>query len=359
MSNYDADSIKLYEGVEHVRMRPGMYIGGTDKRALHRLIELIVDNAVDMALAGYGSHIEIVLQENQTIKIVDYSGGLRLDFIPDGSKTFAEKEMTSVSAGSALDPERPSFWNVGLHSVGVGVANGLSEWFKLDIRRDAFEWRQSYKCGKPTAPFSIRRALDTDEIYGNTFTFRPDFTIMDQNEFDFDFIADQLQIYAYATQGMLYTLRDERGFPFQEQEFCARDGILDYLHIKRGEAKPLHDPIFLTDEYLLSTYSDNLVQIELALQFTDRRYPCIESFINAKHNLGDGTHITGLMNALNAYIDGQHLPKHVTNGMIAIINIRHPDLRFETNSMLRLINTDLLEPMQALTSKALHQIDLS
>lgn len=361
MSLYNANSIRLYHAFEHIRFRPGMYIGGVDQAALHCLIDHILDCFVGMALEGSCNEIEIILQEHQTVSIHDDSGGLPLDFALEDLR-YAELAILPNGYQRSYPHYELKYCVCGLgHGHHMGVVNALSEWMTLDIKRDGFLWRQHYKYGVPTAAFQIIRDLDVHETWGNIITFRPDFSILQSNDFDFDTIATRCQEVAYTVPNLQITLQDERFFPIREERFWEPTGIHALLNQLRGNANPLHPPIYINREHHVANTRGKpyTIQLEVLFQYIKSPNVQIQSFINTLSTPLGGTHVDGLKDAFIQHFRDVVKLENMIRGLIAIVNVCHPDPCFESFSIGRLKNEDIQAAMMTVITKVLEDEQLN
>src|SRR5579875_3514077 len=239
--NYDSSSIKVLEGLEAVRLRPAMYIGSTGEMGLHHLVYEVVDNSVDEALAGYCTEIGITIHIDNSITIVDNGRGIPVDIHADEGVSAAQVVLTKLHAGGKFDSNTYKV-SGGLHGVGVSCVNALAETLHLEIWRDKSTWEQDYERGAPKAP--LARTGKSNKT-GTKITFRPDATIMDATEFNFDTLAGRLRQLAFLNRGLKITLTDERGDDFRSEEFYYSGGIAEFIkHLNRGKSvlhdKPIH-----------------------------------------------------------------------------------------------------------------------
>src|SRR5499425_1886185 len=306
-SNYGADNIKVLEGLEAVRKRPGMYIGDTAERGLHHLVYEVVDNSIDEALAGYADKIDVTIHIDNSVTVVDNGRGIPVDVMEvDGEKVpAAQVVMTKLHAGGKFDS---SSYKVsgGLHGVGVSCVNALSHELELEIWRDGFTWEQTYSKGEPTS--KLRKAGAAKVKTGTKVHFLPDKGIFTTTEYNFDTLAQRLRELAFLNKGLLITLTDERttdaktGEP-KTAEFKYNGGIAEFIkHLNRGKSI-LHDkPIYMEAE------KDGVV-MEIGLQYNDAYSETVFSFANNINTVDGGTHLSGFRTALTRTINsaGQQL----------------------------------------------------
>src|SRR6202140_1358615 len=240
--DYTADSIKVLGGMEAVRKRPAMYIGSTGEIGLHHLVYEVVDNAVDEALAGYCTEINVTIREDDSLSVVDNGRGIPVDMHAEEGMSAAEVVMTKLHAGGKFDSNTYKV-SGGLHGVGVSVVNALSEVLQLEIWRDGFTWEQEYARGVPKSP--LAKTGKSGRKTGTKVTFKPDSSIMDASKFNFDTLAQRLRELAFLNKGLKITLTDEREIPARVTEFHFSGGIAEFIrHLNKGKSvlhdKPIH-----------------------------------------------------------------------------------------------------------------------
>lgn len=340
---YDESSIKPLDGIEHIRRHPQMYIGGTDKKALHHLIAEVMDLGIDEAFAGNCSQIDIMICPGEEIRITDNSEGLLVSMYShrDPPVSALELQMTTIGCGVSY-PTR--YWvQGGLHGVGLSAVNALCADMVAQVRRDGFLWQQRYQVGKAVSPLEQVRPLENDEPTGNTFIFTPDFTIMERNSFDFDLIAARCRDVAHTIAGLRLTVRDERVSPAREQVFHAPEGIRARLVEMQAQSSTTSDAFYRVVK--VETWADqrypNLFQVEIVFQYSDTKHTHIESFVNTIAMMG-GTHIDGFRRGLRA-----NLPKHdvpdeaIEQGLTAVINVFRNRPAFESQTRIVLLNPEI------------------
>jgi DNA gyrase subunit B len=360
--DYNADSIKVLSGMEHVRKRPAMYIGSTGEVGLHHLVYEVVDNSVDEALAGFATKIEVTIHIDNSITVIDDGRGIPVDDMEiDGEKiSAAEVVMTKLNAGGKFDS---STYKVsgGLHGVGVSVVNALSEELELEIWRDGSTWEQTYSKGEPTSKL---RKTGANKNRGTKVHFLPDRSIFTATEYNYDTLAQRLRELAFLNKGLLITLTDERttdsktGEP-KRAEFKYNGGIAEFIkHLNRGK-QVLHDkPIYMEAER-------NGVVMEIGLQYNDAYSESIFSFANNINTVDGGTHLSGFRMALTRTINyaGQQMGlfkdvkenltgDDVREGLVAVISVKLPQPQFEGQTKGKL-NSDIAGIVQAFVNERL------
>lgn len=346
---YDASSIQVLEGLEAVRLRPAMYIGSTGPEGLHHLVYEVVDNSVDEAMAGYCTEISVVIHMDNSVTVVDNGRGIPVDVHPQEGVSAAEVVMTRLHAGGKFDT---NVYKVsgGLHGVGVSVVNALSEHLELEIWRDGYTWEQEYERGRPKAP--LQRKGKAGRKTGTKITFKPDPTIFDTTEFNFDTLAQRLRQLAFLNKGLRITLTDERTDPPKVHEFHYTGGIAEFIrHLNRGKTVLHEKPIHFEGTRELP--GGGTLHIDVALQYNDGYTENVFSFANNIHTVDGGTHLTGFRSALtrtlNAYGQQAGLFKDfkeglsgedVREGLTAVISVKLPQPQFEGQTKSKL-NSDI------------------
>ena len=339
---YDAQQIQVLEGLEPVRKRPGMYIGGTGVEGLHHLIKEIADNSIDEAIAGYAKNITVTLQEDGGVTVEDDGRGIPVDKVKKTGLSALETVMTVLHAGGKFGGGGYKV-SGGLHGVGVSVVNALSTKVTAEVRRDGKLYRQEYERGVPLAPIKV---VGTSTDTGTTITFYPDKTIFEIVEFEYEWVIGYLRHQAYLTKGIKNSIIDER--TNKKYSFYFEGGIQSYVrHLNIGK-EIIGDDSFYVDKQI----EDSVV--EMALQYTDSYTETIKAFANNVYNPDGGTHITGFRSALtrviNDYARKSGLLKEkeenltgedVREGLTAIILVKLPDPQFEGQTKNKLGNPEV------------------
>ena len=342
---YDESSIQVLEGLEAVRKRPGMYIGSTGERGLHHLVYEIVDNAIDEALAGYCTHIEVDILEGDIIRVTDNGRGIPVGMHPKMGIPTVEVVYTILHAGGKFGDGGYKVAG-GLHGVGASVVNALSEYLEVVVRNGEHIYRQRYERGKTATKLDI--IGDTTET-GTIVTFKPDPTLFtDTTVYDYDILAKRLQEQAFLNAGIKITLSDLRGEAEKSETFHYEGGIKSYCeYILSGKKKdPIHE-----DVIYMATSNDK-GSAEIALQFNTGYDTNIISFANTMHTIDGGTHEnafkTALTRVVNAYArkfkmlkdnDSNLRGEDVQEGMIAVVSVKLEDAQFESQTKAKLGNT--------------------
>jgi len=346
---YDSSSIKVLEGLEAVRLRPAMYIGSTTENGLHHLVYEVVDNSVDEALAGFCDKIEVTIHLDNSLTVVDNGRGIPTDIKEEFGISAAEVVMTKLHAGGKFDSKSYKV-SGGLHGVGVSCVNALSESLHLEIWNKTFTWEQDYKKGVPQGP--LTQTGKAGKKTGTKITFKPDGTIMDATDFNFDTLSTRLRELAFLNKGLTITLTDERAEPAKQHEFHYSGGIAEFIrHLNKGKAV-LHDkPIYIEGERELP--NGGLLSMEVALQYNDGYSESIFSFANNINTVDGGSHLSGFRSALtrtiNAYGQQAGLFKDVKEnltgddvreGLTAVVSVKLPQPQFEGQTKGKL-NSDI------------------
>ena len=354
---YDASSIQILEGLEAVRRRPGMYVGGTDVHALHHLVYEVVDNSIDEALAGSCDRIKITLHEGGAVSVWDNGRGIPVGEHPEKHVSALQVVLTTLHAGGKFGG---SGYKVsgGLHGVGVSAVNALSEWMEVEVRQPDGLYFQRYHRGIPEEP--VKRVNKTKyKETGTTVTFRFDPTIFKDVDYNFDTLAQRFREMAFVTRGVTIELVDERQKPFPHRmTFYFEGGILSFVHYLNRNLEPLHPPVYVEKE-LEGTY------VEVALQYTDSFRETTLTFANTINTVVGGTHLTGFRSALTRTIndglrkagllkdsDPNLTGDDVREGLTAIISVKIPDPQFESQTKVKLMNPEVKALVETAVAEA-------
>src|SRR3954454_978585 len=262
---YDSSSIKVLEGLEAVRLRPAMYIGSTGEMGLHHLVYEVVDNSVDEALAGYATHVEVIIHDDNSVTVEDDGRGIPVGIHAEEGVSAAQVVMTKLHAGGKFDSNSYKV-SGGLHGVGVSCVNALSERLELEIWREGYTWQQEYACGKPKAP--LAKAGKAGKRTGTRVTFKPDLTIMEASIFNYDTLAQRLRELAFLNKGLKIVLTDERVDPEKVSLFEYQGGISEFIkHLNRGKSVLHEKPIHFEVERDMG--EKGMIGMEVALQYND------------------------------------------------------------------------------------------
>ena len=344
-SGYDAGSIQVLEGLEAVRKRPGMYIGSTGPRGLHHLVYEIVDNSVDEALAGHCDDINVFITKKGWIKVIDNGRGIPVDMHPVEKKPAVEVVLTVLHAGGKFGGGGYAV-SGGLHGVGASVVNALSTDLKVQVARDGFLWNQEYKIGVPQAPLVKGKKAD---YTGTTIEFKPDGSIFETVEFEYETLRARFQQMAFLNKGLGITLTDERNDKTDSYKYTR--GLVDYVEFLNASKKIeiVHDEIISLE----AETSKKDMSIEVAMQWTNAYTESVHTYANTINTHEGGTHEEGFRTAitslLNKYARSNNLLKEkdenlsgddVREGLTAVISIKLSEPQFEGQTKTKLGNTE-------------------
>ncbi len=352
---YGASSIQVLEGLEPVRKRPGMYIGGTGLVGLHHLIWEVVDNCVDEAMAGYATKCTVRILPDNIIEVSDDGRGIPTDIHPKTKKSTLETVLTVLHAGGKFGGDDSGYKvSGGLHGVGVSVVNALSEYTKAEVKRDGKVWMQEYKKGKPQGKVKAVGKVKKN-ITGTTITFKPDTTIFPDTTFNFDTVVKHLRNQAYLTKGIRLDIEDVREVTGKKDAYKARrhsfyfdSGIISFVKfINRGKDVRNKVPVYIEQKH-------DDIYVEISLQYTDSFKERLHAFANNILNPEGGTHVAGFRNALtrtlNSYARKNKILKEkdknltaedAREGLTAIINVKLPNPQFEGQTKEKLGNPEV------------------
>ena len=343
---YDGSQIQVLEGLEAVRKRPGMYIGSTGPQGLHHLVYEIVDNAIDEALAGFCTHIEVELLPDNVVRVRDNGRGIPVDIQPKLGIPAVTVVFTVLHAGGKFGGGGYKV-SGGLHGVGASVVNALSTWLEVEVRRDGRCWKQRFEYGKATG--DLYDAGPADES-GTTVTFAADPAIFETTLYDYETLLTRLREQAFLNAGVRITFTDRRGEEPVSESMCYEGGIksfVDYIHKRRG-VEVLHD------EIIYISGEQNGQMAEVAMQYNDTYNELVLSFANNIHTPEGGTHEAGfkaaLTRALNDYARKNAILKDsdrnltgddVREGLTVVISVKLTDAQFEGQTKAKLGNTEI------------------
>jgi DNA gyrase subunit B len=351
-AEYNADNIKVLEGLEAVRKRPGMYIGDTSERGLHHLVYEVVDNSIDEALAGHCDQIEVTIHIDNSVTVVDNGRGIPVDLHPTEKVSAAEVVLTKLHAGGKFDKASYKV-SGGLHGVGISVVNALSEDLDVEIKRDGKVYQQSYKRGAPQAPL---KEVGKSKERGTQVTFKPDSEIFETTDFSFDILSQRLRELAFLNRGLKITIDDER--TQKKHEFFYKGGLLSFVeHLNRAKAAIHPKVVHFEGE-------KDGVGCEIAMQWNDSYSENVFSFANNINTIEGGTHLIGFRSALtrtiNSYaVSSGQLKKDEENlqgddireGLTAVISVKVPEPQFEGQTKTKLGNSEVKGIVEALINE--------
>lgn len=365
--HYDASDLRVLEGLEAVRIRPGMYIGSTGPRGLHHLVYEIVDNSVDEALAGYASHIEVTILPDNAIRVVDDGRGIPVDEVPGEGVSGVETVMTKLHAGGKFGGGGYAV-SGGLHGVGISVVNALSTRVEIEVRRQGFHWTQTYVDQHPTAPLAKGKPMEDGESTGTSVTFWPDGTIFETTTYDFETLRSRFQQMAFLNKGLKISLTDLRK-PDEAGDEVAGDGestdenkhqsvsyqyehgikdYVDYL-VKSRKAVPVEPDVidFEAEDLEIG------ISAEIAMQWTVAYSEAVHTFANTISTTEGGTHEEGFRAALTSLVNRYAREKNIlkekdTNlsgddvreGLTAVVSVKLTTPQFEGQTKTKLGNSE-------------------
>ena len=365
--HYDASDLKVLEGLEAVRIRPGMYIGSTGPRGLHHLVYEIVDNSVDEALAGYASHIEVTILPDNGIRVVDDGRGIPVDIVPGEGVSGVETVMTKLHAGGKFGGGGYAV-SGGLHGVGISVVNALSTRVDIEVRRQGFHWTQTYKDQHPTAPLAQRQPMADDESTGTSVTFWADPAIFETTTYDFETLRSRFQQMAFLNKGLKITLTDLRQLDEAGDEVAGDgdnaaeelhqtvtyqyvNGIKDYVDylVKSRKAVPVEDEVINFDAEDLKLG----ISAEIAMEWTTAYSESVHTFANTISTTEGGTHEEGFRAALTSLVNRYAREKNilkdkdenlsgddVREGLTAVVSVKLTNPQFEGQTKTKLGNSE-------------------
>src|SRR5216110_3171532 len=345
---YDAAQIDKLEGLEAVRKRPGMFIGDPDERGLHHLVFEVLDNSIDEHLAGFCTKIEVTVHVDGSLSVRDNGRGIPVDIHPKWKMPAIELVLTNLHAGGKFGQGAYKY-SGGLHGVGAKCTNALSDWFKVEVTRDGKVYHMAFERGKTTDKLSVIGEIKNKKTTGTLITFLPDPTIFTITiEFKFERLAARLRELAFLNPGLEITLTDERVDPPKKERFYYKHGIEEFVR-QLGENKQVLHP----KPIVIARQRDE-VFVDVVLQYNDSYNDQILPFANSIANSDGGTHLTGfrtaLTRAINQYAKQNGLTKDkdpaisgddVREGLICVLSIKLPNPRFESQTKVKLVNTEI------------------
>jgi len=351
---YDASSIQVLEGLEAVRRRPGMYVGGTDIKALHHLVYEVVDNSIDEALAGACTQIEVIIHPDQSVTVEDNGRGIPVDIHPQVKKSALEVVMTTLHAGGKFGGGGYKV-SGGLHGVGVSAVNALSEWCEVEVKRNGQRYFQRYERGYPVTPVQVIGKVKEGET-GTKTTFKFDPEIFKDVEYRFETLAQRFREMAFVTRGVKIHFLDRRSG--REVTFYFEGGITSFVRFLNRNRQVLHPVVYVEKQV-------EGIGIEAAIQYTDAYTESIYSFANTINTVDGGTHLTGLRTAITRVIndyarkngllkesDPNFTGDDTREGLTAIVSIKHPDPQFESQTKVKLMNAEVQTYVQQVVGEA-------
>lgn len=357
MDNYSEKDIEVLEGLDAVRRRPGMYIGGTGIKALHHMFYEILDNAVDEAISGYCNEIRVTINKDGSVTVADNGRGIPVGKHPKLKKSTLEVILTTLHSGSKFGGNKYSY-SGGLHGVGLSVVNALSEKLTVQVHREGQIWELNLEKGKP---IDTTTPIGTTDKTGTIVTFKPDDTIFESVVFNSETMMDRIKEIAFLNQGLTIYFSDKREEPHIEEVFSYNGGITEYVAEINKTKTPLHkEVIFFRNE------RDNVV-VECAMQYTDDFTESIYSFVNNVKTVDGGTHELGFKYGLSRVVneiarvknilkdkDSNISGDDIREGLTAVINIKMKEPQFEGQTKGKLTNTEVRSIVDSITFESLY-----
>ena len=352
-SSYAATNIQILDGIEHVRMRPAMYIGDIHSRGLHHLIYEIVDNSIDETLGGFNDYIFVSLNTDGSVTVIDHGRGIPVDMHPEKKKSALELVMTVIGAGGKFDKGAYKV-SGGLHGVGASVVNALSEWCEVEVYRNGKAWFQRYERGVPQGDV---REIGASDQRGTKTTFRPDHQIFKTTEFRKDIIIDRMRELAFLNRNLCITVQDTEG---QQDIFHYEGGLKEFVQFTdHNRVNLLKEPVYIYGE------RDSTI-VEIAMQYNDSYQENVFSYVNNINTHEGGTHVTGFRKALtrtlNAYAQKNDLLKNLKitltgddfkEGLTAVISVKVAEPQFEGQTKTKLGNSETQSIVESIVNEQL------
>jgi DNA gyrase subunit B len=357
---YSASNIQVLEGLEAVRKRPAMYIGDISTKGLHHLVYEVVDNSIDEALAGYASHIDVTINEDNSITVIDDGRGIPVDMHEKEHKSALEVVLTVLHAGGKFDKGSYKV-SGGLHGVGVSCVNALSTYLRAEVHRNGKAYMQEYSCGKPTCDLTV---IGDSSHTGTSITFKPDGSIFTETVYDYNTLANRLRDLAFLNAGITLTLTDlrnvdENGNP-RNETFYSANGLREFVeYIDANKESLINDVIHLNTER-------QGIPVEVALTYNNTFNENVYSFVNNINTIEGGTHLTGFRRGLTATLkkyaeDSKMLDKvkieissdDFREGLTAVVSVKVMEPQFEGQTKTKLGNNEVMGAVQVAVSEAL------
>ena len=357
---YDASTIQVLEGLEAVRRRPGMYVGGTDMRALHHLVYEVVDNSIDEALAEVCDRIRIVIEEDLTVSVTDNGRGIPVGIHPEKGISALTLVLTTLHAGGKFDGGGYKV-SGGLHGVGVSAVNALSEWMEVTVNSDDGKmYRQRFERGIPVSDVNVVGDCDPDDT-GTVVTFRFDPTIFIDVDYDFDTLAQRFREMAFVTRGVEIALIDRRAALARRMTFYFEGGIRSFVKYLDRNRKPLHEPFYVEKDV-------EGIGVEVAFQYSEHFNETVLCFANTINTIDGGSHLTGFRSALTRSINdvGRRLSvlrdgdpnlsgDDVREGLTAVISVKVGEPQFESQTKVKLMNPEVRFAVETVVNEAISE----
>jgi DNA gyrase subunit B len=350
--SYDAGSIQSLEGMEHVRLRPSMYIGDVSPRGLHHLVYEVVDNSIDEAMAGHCTHIDVTILEGDGIRVVDNGRGIPVDMHKKEGVSALEVVMTKIGAGGKFDKDSYKV-SGGLHGVGVSVVNALSRHLQADVYRDKKAYRQEYERGKPLYP---AKEVGTSTTNGTTVTFFPDPQIFEELVFSYDILAARLRELSYLNKKVTITITDERSKDeegkFRKETFYSTEGLSEFVRFLDESRRPIIETVIHIEG------EKNGVPVEVAMIYNDSYAENLHTYVNNINTHEGGTHLSGfrrgLTDTLKKYAEDSGMLSKLKfeingddfrEGLTAVVSVKVAEPQFEGQTKTKLGNREITAPV--------------
>lgn len=357
-AEYTAKNINVLKGLEAVRKRPAMYIGDVGSRGLHHLINEVVDNSIDEALAGYNDRVIVTIHKDQTVTVEDRGRGIPVDIHPEEKKSALEVVMTVLHAGGKFDKNSYKV-SGGLHGVGVSVVNALSEWMKVEVRRNGKIYQQEYKQGVPKGPVK-QTGTYKGEISGTKTTFKPDKEIFKTTKFNFETVAERMRELSYLNKEVTMILKDEA--EEQEETYRFKGGLVDFVKYLDEQRGALHKPIYIEGE-------KDGTPVEIAFEYSNSYSENVHTYVNNINTVEGGTHLVGFRTALtrtfNNYAYKNGLIKENSKitltgddfkeGLTAVISVKVMEPQFEGQTKTKLGNGEVKSIVETIVGEKLSE----
>jgi DNA gyrase subunit B len=359
-SGYSADSIQVLEGLEAVRKRPAMYIGDISQKGLHHLVYEVVDNSIDEALAGYCKNIEVVINEDNSITVLDDGRGIPVDYMKKENKSALEVVLTVLHAGGKFDKDSYKV-SGGLHGVGVSCVNALSIYLKAEVYREGNIYMQEYSCGKPLAEIAVVGKTDKT---GTMISFKPDESIFVVTEYKYEILAARLRELAYLNAGIKLSLTDKRvvkeGGNFKSEIFYSSEGLKEFVKFIDEAKEPLIDDVI----HIITEKQGT--PVEVAMTYNTSYNENVYSYVNNINTIEGGTHLAGfrrgLTRTLKKYAEDSKMLEKVKveisgddfrEGLTAVVSIKVAEPQFEGQTKTKLGNNEVIGSVDMAVSEAL------
>ena len=350
-TNYNANEIQVLEGLEAVKRRPGMYIGSTDVRGLHHLVKELVDNAIDEAMGGYCTHIEVTIHPDNSVSVRDNGRGIPVGYHEKMHKSALEVALTVLHAGGKFGG---SGYKVsgGLHGVGLSVVNALSSSLTAEVRRDGIIYRQEYVNGDPVTGVEQVGTYSDDTGSGTTITFLANDQIFDTLDYNYDTLRGRMRELAFLNKGVAITVTDERTDPVQSKKYCYEGGIISFVEHLNKSKDVLHEDVMYFEGGKDDQARQQVASVEVAMQYNTDYNESVFTFANNINTVEGGTHLQGFRSALarsiNDYARKYKLLKDneanlsgddVREGLTAIVSVKLVEPQFEGQTKTKLGNS--------------------